>query len=397
MLEISSARETPKILVIGVGGAGNNAIERLISADIPKHNTTYISVNTDAQVLEACSSDIKLQIGNLLTHGYGAGADPAIGAQSVDESIDDITEAVTGADMVILTCGMGGGTGSGATPKIASICKKLRILTLAVITKPFTFEGKDKTRIAEESISALRPNVDTLFVISNDKLLELSDKKLFLEDAFMTADMVLKHSISGITNIIYNRGTINLDFNDLCTVLRDHGSGHLGIGVAEENETIIDAVDKAINSPILDTKISGAGNVLLNCSGKINLPELNEAGKHITQLTGPDCKIIWGTVNTPDSDKIIVTLIATGLGTKPQTPLRIAESKPAFLRSSPVKAIRSPENAKNYPHASGMTHLQLSHTFSTEVKPLPQFTDVPKLITEHDIKIPEFIKGHFKK
>jgi len=315
MLEImnNALANVPKILVIGVGGGGNNAIDRMIESKLTGVN--YLSVNTDAQVLMDCKAEEKLQIGKKLTRGFGAGADPQVGEAAAIESEEDIRNMVKEADMCIITCGMGGGTGTGATPVIAKCCKDAGILTIAVVTTPFTFENTPRIAAAKNGIDKLKNNVDTLLVIQNDKLIGISNKPLLLEDAFERADSVLKYTIEGITNIIRNKGMVNLDFNDLRTTLLNKGIGHLGIGTTNIEGSILDAVKQAINSPLLDTTIEGAENLLINTSGKVNINSLNEAIGYVRELAGSKVNIIWGTVTDANmgEDQVVVTLIATGM------------------------------------------------------------------------------------
>ncbi len=315
MLEVrcESFANGPKIMVIGVGGGGNNALDRMIESQL--RGVSYVAVNTDIQVLNACSADVKLQIGKKLTKGYGAGADPAIGEAAAIENEEEIRGLVEGADMCIITGGMGGGTGTGAAPIIAQCCKEIGILTVAVVTTPFSFENTPRITAAQSGVEKLKGCVDTLLVIPNDKLLGLSDKPLLLEDAFEIADSVLKYTIEGITNIVRNKGVINLDFNDLRTTLLNKGIGHLGIGTVGVECSVLEAVKQAVNSPLLETTIEGAENLLINTSGKVNITALNEAINYVRELAGSKVNIIWGTVTQEDHDaeKIVVTLIATGM------------------------------------------------------------------------------------
>lgn len=321
MIELTNSRtgNSPCIIVMGIGGGGNNALDRMIFNN--EFRVKYVAVNTDIQVLDDCQAEQKVQIGSKLTGGYGAGSDPLIGAAAAEESKEEIAEIIQGANMVILTCGMGGGTGTGAIPVIAKQCKDAGILTVAVVTKPFHFEGLPRVTAAEAGIEKLQENVDTLLVIPNEKLLSLSDKPFFLEDAFLMADNVLKHSIEGITNIIFNKGIVNLDFNDLRTVLSNKGIGHLGIGLCKEDGSIMDALKAAINSPLLETSITGASYVLLNSSGRVNLIELNQAISYVQEIVGEQVHIMWGTVSPKEAgNDIVVTLIATGIQEKPTVP-----------------------------------------------------------------------------
>lgn len=313
--------DIPKIVIIGVGGGGNNAIDRMISSC--DSNVHYMAINTDIQVLSVCKADIKIQIGKKLTKGYGAGATPEIGETAAIEDEEEICAAIDGADMCIITCGMGGGTGTGAAPVIAKYCKDAGILTVGIVTTPFSFENTPRISAAMNGIEKLKTNVDTLLVIPNDKLIGLSDKPLFLEDAFVMADSVLKDAIEGITNIVCNLGMVNLDFNDLCTTLRDKGIGHLGIGSVDVESSLLEAVKKAVNSPLLDTSIEGAENILLNTSGKVDVVSVNEAISYVRELAGDKVNIIWGTVTKEnyDMEKIVVTLIATGMSEQKKIPV----------------------------------------------------------------------------
>lgn len=315
MLEIQydSLVESPRIIVIGVGGGGNNAIDRMINSSLAK--VEYLAVNTDIHVLNACNAEKKIQIGKKITKGYGAGADPEIGESAAIENEEELCSAIAGVDMCIITCGMGGGTGTGAAPVIAKYCKNAGILTVGIVTTPFSFENTPRISAAQIGVEKLKTNVDTLLVIPNDKLIGLSEKPLLLEDAFEMADTVLKHTIEGITNIVNNLGVVNLDFNDLCTTLRNKGIGHLGIGSVSEDSSVLEAVKQAVNSPLLETSIEGAENILINTSGKVNIVCLNEAISYVRELAGAKVNIIWGTVTQQDYDvdKIVVTLIATGM------------------------------------------------------------------------------------
>jgi cell division protein FtsZ len=342
MIEVIGKERTnqPKILVLGVGGGGNNAVNRMIAEGMT--GVDFACVNTDADVLQECKSPIALQIGVNLTNGYGAGADPFVGEASAEENKEEIADIVSGYQMVILTCGMGGGTGTGAIPVISKLCRDKKILTVAVVTLPFTFEGIPKRKIAEEGIEKLKGNIDTLLVIPNDKLLKLSEKKLNLTNAFSFADSVLKYAISGITNIVYNQGMINLDFNDLRTTLYDKGAGHLGIGIVDKDTSVLDAVKMAIDSPLLDTSIQGASHIMINSSGDVDIMELNEAMQYIQELAGDDVNILWGTVTdtTADPEQITVTVIATGMHDNPVSTVK----KPVKKESTP--ALTAPPKLK---------------------------------------------------
>lgn len=340
MIEVknNTFNNMPKIAIVGIGGGGCNAISRMADSDFS--HVSYIAINTDLQSLDDSDATTHLQIGQKLTLGFGAGADPAIGESSAKESEEEIEAALKEFNMVILTCGLGGGTGTGAIPVIAQICRSLQILTVAVVTLPFTFENTPRMICAKNGLEKLRESVDTLLVIPNDKLLEISEKTFFLDEAFQMADTILKYAIEGITNIIFNRGIVNIDFNDLKTTLKDKGNGHLGIGTVPSGTSILEAVKQAIHSPLLDTSIKGASNILLNSSGRINLLELNEAIAYVRELAGETVNIIWGTVtdNSQSHDEVVITLIATGMEEEPQkntTPPKKEELPP--ITPSPVK------------------------------------------------------------
>lgn len=325
MLEIMDtdyqSSNMPNIKVIGVGGCGNNAINRLA------HQTPYpiqfVAINTDQMVLDKSEADTCITIGKKLTGGFGAGGNPEIAYAAAEESADKIKEIINDANMVILTAGMGGGTGTGALPYIAKMCKDLGILTVAVVTTPFSFENPNRSDVARAGIQNLEKCVDTLLVISNDKLLTSNEKIVTMSSAFTLADSVLKNSIDTITNIVFNCGTVNLDFNDLKTVLGDKGYGHLGIGYADENTSITDAVKQAVNSPLLSTNLSGAKYVMINSSGDVNLIELNNAIQYIQEIVGTEAKIMWGTVSSKeqleDNKNSLITIIATGLNDSSDT------------------------------------------------------------------------------
>lgn len=314
MLEIKSfeKKDYVKMAVIGVGGGGNNAIDRMINEGIS--GVDFIAANTDAQVLDANFAPIKIQLGKKLTEGLGAGSDPTIGEKSALESLDELETLLEGYRLVFITCGMGGGTGSGAAHVIAKTCMDKGILTVTIVTKPFGYEGYPREVIATEAIEKLRENVDILITIPNDRLLEAYSDMSF-EDAFAKADEVLHYAVMGITNIIINRGTINLDFNDLCTVIRGKGLAHLGIGSSKGNDAVMDALNKALSSPLLETTIEGASYVLFNVEGKAGIKEMNEAARCIQSIAGRDVHILWGTVGDVDGDRdeVTVTLIATGI------------------------------------------------------------------------------------
>lgn len=302
-----------QIKVIGVGGGGSNAVNRMIAAGL--RGVEFISVNTDAQALYLANSGCKLQIGEKLTKGLGAGANPEIGTQAADESREEIKQALKGADMVFVTAGMGGGTGTGAAPVIAEIARDLGALTVGVVTKPFTFEGRRRQSSAEKGIALLKEKVDTLIVIPNDRLLQVVEKRTPILEAFRIADDVLRQGVQGISDLIAVPGLINLDFADVKTIMRETGAALMGIGIASGDNRTMEAAKAAIASPLLETSIDGARGVLLNITGGSNLGlfEVNEAADIVAEAADPDANIIFGAV-IDDSlgDEVRVTVIATG-------------------------------------------------------------------------------------
>ncbi|MCK9217240.1 MAG: cell division protein FtsZ [Firmicutes bacterium] len=313
------------IKVVGVGGAGNNAVNRMIAAGLK--GIDFYCVNTDLQALNASQSTNKLQIGEKLTKGLGAGANPDIGKKAAEENLEDIKSILDGADMVFVTAGMGGGTGTGAAPIIAQVSKELGILTVGVVTKPFSFEGKIRKIQAEKGLLELRENVDTLVTIPNDRLLQIVDKKASIMDAFRIADDVLRQGVQGISDLIAVPGLVNLDFADVKTIMLGKGLAHMGIGKGDGENRGEDAVKQAIQSPLLETSIEGAKSVLLNITGGSDLGifEVNEAAELVFQSADPDANIIFGAVIDENlKDEIRITVIATGFDS----------IKPSFLIGS---------------------------------------------------------------
>ncbi|MHB8917137.1 MAG: cell division protein FtsZ [Desulfocucumaceae bacterium] len=305
------------IKVIGVGGGGNNAVNRMISAGLK--GVEFISVNTDAQALHLSQTDVKIQIGAKLTKGLGAGANPDIGQKAAEESRDEIIKGLKGADMVFVTAGMGGGTGTGAAPMVAEVAKEMGALTVGVVTKPFTFEGRKRMTQAEVGIQNLKAKVDTLITIPNDRLLQVIDKHTSIVEAFRIADDVLRQGVQGISDLIAVPGLINLDFADVKTIMRDTGSALMGIGVAAGENRASEAAKMAISSPLLETSIEGARGVLLNITGgaSLGLFEVNEAAEIIAQAADPEANIIFGAViDERLEDEVRVTVIATGFEQK---------------------------------------------------------------------------------
>ena len=303
------------IKVIGVGGGGNNAVNRMVDNQIK--GVQFLAVNTENQVLELSKADVTIQIGEKVTKGLGAGANPQIGEEAAQESRDEITKALEGADMVFVTAGMGGGTGTGAAPIVAECAKEVGALTVGVVTKPFAFEGKRRRAAAEKGIEFLTQKVDTIIVIPNDKLLQVVDKKCSVSDAFGKADEVLRQGIKGISDLIQIPGLINLDFADVKTIMTNQGEALMGIGEGTGENRAADAAKMAINSPLLETAIDGAKGILLNISGSSDLGifEVNEAAQIISDAADPDANIIFGSVIDESlGDKVQVTVVATGFG-----------------------------------------------------------------------------------
>ncbi|MFJ7747181.1 cell division protein FtsZ [Peribacillus sp. NPDC097295] len=323
MLEFdSNLEQLATIKVIGVGGGGNNAVNRMIEHGV--QGVEFISVNTDAQALNLSKAEVKMQIGGKLTRGLGAGANPEVGKKAAEESKEQIEEALKGADMVFVTAGMGGGTGTGAAPVIAGIAKDLGALTVGVVTRPFTFEGRKRATQAQGGIASMKESVDTLIVIPNDRLLEIVDKSTPMLEAFREADNVLRQGVQGISDLIAVPGLINLDFADVKTIMSNRGSALMGIGISSGENRAAEAAKKAISSPLLETSIDGAQGVLLNITGGTNLSlfEVQEAADIVATASDQEVNMIFGSViNENLKDEIVVTVIATGF-TEAETSMR---------------------------------------------------------------------------
>jgi cell division protein FtsZ len=314
MLEFDTdINQFAEIKVIGVGGGGNNAVNRMITAGL--QGVDFVTVNTDSQALEVSRAGQKVQIGMKLTKGLGAGANPEIGAKAADESREELARVLKGADMVFVTAGMGGGTGTGGAPIVAEVAKEMGALTIGVVTRPFTFEGRKRAMQAEKGIAELKSKIDTVITIPNDRLLQVVDKNTTIHEAFCIADDVLRQGVQGISDLIAIPGLINLDFADVKAILSNAGSALMGIGQATGKNRAADAACKAISSPLLETSIEGAKGVLLNITGGINLTlfEVNEAAGIIAEAADPDANIIFGAViDEKLKEEIRVTVIATG-------------------------------------------------------------------------------------
>ncbi|MGG3466585.1 cell division protein FtsZ [Neobacillus pocheonensis] len=333
------------IKVIGVGGGGNNAVNRMIEHGV--QGVEFIAVNTDAQALNLSKAEVKMQIGAKLTRGLGAGANPEVGKKAAEESKEQIEEALRGADMVFVTAGMGGGTGTGAAPVIAQIARDLGALTVGVVTRPFTFEGKKRSNQASGGIGSMKEAVDTLIVIPNDRLLEIVDKSTPMLEAFREADNVLRQGVQGISDLIATPGLINLDFADVKTIMSNKGSALMGIGVAGGENRATEAAKKAINSPLLETSIDGAQGVLMNITGGTNLSlyEVQEAADIVATATDQEVNMIFGSViNENLKDEIIVTVIATGFNEEVIQP---KVTRPTFGQNkAPVNSIKREQQPK---------------------------------------------------
>lgn len=312
--------EFASIKVIGVGGGGSNAVNRMIDSGL--QGVDFLVANTETQALDNSKADIKIQLGEKLTKGLGAGANPQVGEEAAQESREEITKALQGSDMIFVTAGMGGGTGTGAAPIVAECAREMGALTVGVVTKPFTFEGKRRKNQADKGIEMLTSKVDTIIVIPNDKLLQVVDKKTPLNEAFRTADDVLRQGIKGISDLITVPGLINLDFADVKTIMTNQGEALMGIGIGEGENRAVDAAKMAINSPLLETSIEGAKGILLNItgSGDLSLFEINEAAEIISEAADPEANIIFGSVIDENlGDRVQITVVATGFGAQPKS------------------------------------------------------------------------------
>ena len=302
-----------KIKVIGVGGGGSNAVDRMIDAGV--NGVEFIAVNTDKQALQISKADYRIQIGAKLTRGWGAGADPEIGYQAAEENFEELNQAVSDADLVFITAGMGGGTGTGAAPMIAGLTKEKEILTIAVVTKPFNFEGRRRMENAEKGLKALREVVDSLVIIPNEKLFKLVPKGTSIVDTFRYADDVLRQGVQGISNLIIENSLINLDFADVRTTMKNRGLAHMGIGRAKGERRIFEALSQAVSSPLLETTIEGATGIIFNVKGGSSLPidQVHEAADLMREIVDPNCNIIFGaSIDESLEDSVEITVIATG-------------------------------------------------------------------------------------
>ena len=388
LLEIKTneSEAAARIIVVGVGGGGNNAVNRMIDEQIA--GVEFIAVNTDKQALQLCKAPTLMQIGEKLTKGLGAGAQPEVGAKAAEESSEEISAALKGADMVFVTCGMGGGTGTGAAPVIARIAKEQGALTVGVVTKPFRFESKTRMQNALSGIDKLKENVDTIIVIPNDKLLEVVDRRTTMPEALKKADEVLQQGIQGITDLINVPSLINLDFADIQTVMKDKGIAHIGIGSGRGDDKALEAVKEAVASPLLETTIQGASNVIVNVSGDITLMDASDAADYVQELAGEGASIIFGAMyDDSKSDECTITVIATGLhnvggsASKLKARLEGQQKVGSILPSgdSPVRSRLDNENRTGARTQGGTMPTLQPRTPSSNVK-------------EQSIKIPDFFK-----
>ena len=388
MLEIKTneSEAAARIIVVGVGGGGNNAVNRMIDEQIA--GVEFIAVNTDKQALQLCKAPTLMQIGEKLTKGLGAGAQPEVGEKAAEESSEEISAALKGADMVFVTCGMGGGTGTGAAPVIARIAKEQGALTVGVVTKPFRFESKTRMQNALTGIDKLKENVDTIIVIPNDKLLEVVDRRTTMPEALKKADEVLQQGIQGITDLINVPSLINLDFADIQTVMKDKGIAHIGIGSGRGDDKALEAVKEAVASPLLETTIQGASNVIVNVSGDITLMDASDAADYVQELAGESASIIFGAMyDDTKSDECTITVIATGLhnvggsASKLKARLEGQQKVGSILPSgdSPVRIRLDNENRTAARTQGGTMPTLQPRTPSSTVK-------------EQSIKIPDFFK-----
>lgn len=390
MLEIKTneSEAAARIIVVGVGGGGNNAVNRMIDEQIA--GVEFIAVNTDKQALQLCKAPTLMQIGEKLTKGLGAGAQPEVGEKAAEESAEEISAALKGADMVFVTCGMGGGTGTGAAPVVARIAKEQGALTVAVVTKPFRFESRTRMANALAGIDKLKENVDTMIVIPNDKLLEVVDRRTTMPEALKKADEVLQQGIQGITDLINVPSLINLDFADIQTVMKDKGIAHIGIGEGRGDDKALEAVKQAVASPLLETTIQGASHVIINISGDITLMDASDAADYVQELAGENANIIFGAMyDDTSSDEATITVIATGLhnvgGSASKLKARLeGQQKMGSILPNADKFARTP--AAEY--GAGRTT-----TGNSTIPTLQGQGRVPSsTVKEQSIKIPDFFK-----
>jgi len=390
MADFNSFNTTPEphalIKVIGCGGGGSNAVDRMVVDGV--QGVEFITVNTDAQALMHSQADIRIRIGDKLTKGLGSGGNPVIGQKAAEETTEEIYEALKGADMVFITAGMGGGTGTGAAPVIASIAQDLGLLTVGVVTRPFSFEGNHRRKMAEQGIDQLKPMVDTLIIIPNDRLLQTASKSTSMLQAFQMADNVLRQGIQGISDLITQRGLINVDFADVKTIMAQQGSALMAIGTGSGDNRMIDAVNEAIASPLLEVSIDGAKGVLINIVGgeDLGILEVYEAADIIAKAVDPEAQIIFGAVIDPNfpAGQVKLTLIATGFdSTRPN--VQRTRSFPAANASQPL------HTQPQYVAAPTAQPPQPTQPQRTPAQPAPRAT--PSFSSSDDLDIPPFLRN----
>jgi len=390
MADFNGFNTTPEphalIKVVGCGGGGSNAVDRMVADGV--QGVEFITVNTDAQALMHSQADVRIRIGDKLTKGLGSGGNPVIGQKAAEETTEEIYEALKGADMVFITAGMGGGTGTGAAPVIASIAQDLGLLTVGVVTRPFTFEGNHRRKMAEQGIDQLKPMVDTLIIIPNDRLLQTASKNTSMLQAFQMADNVLRQGIQGISDLITQRGLINVDFADVKTIMAQQGSALMAIGTGSGDSRMVDAVNEAIASPLLEVSIDGAKGVLINVVGgeDLGILEVYEAADIIAKAVDPDAQIIFGAVIDPSfpAGQVKLTLIATGFDT----------TRPNVQRSRtfPSAAANTSQQAAQPQMASvPAAQPQAAQPQRTPAQPAPRAT--PSFSSSDDLDIPPFLRN----
>ena len=370
------------IKVVGVGGSGGSAVTRMINSKL--RGIEFIAINTDSQALAFNEAPIKIQIGKETTRGLGAGADPEVGRKSIEENKEEVYEALKGADMVFVTCGMGGGTGTGAAPFVADIAKELGALTVGVVTKPFTFEGMRRKKIAELGIAEMKEKVDTLITIPNDRLLQVIDKKTSLFDAFGIVDDVLRQGVQGIADLIIYHGLINVDFADVKAIMSDAGSALMGIGHGSGDNRAIEAARAAIDSPLLELSIDGAKGILFNITGgpDLGMYEIDEAAKAITEAADPDANIIFGAIiDEAMQGEVKITVIATGFESESnRTQKKIFQPSERRISDIPTSQILRRDEQRN----------------SSYAEPEPPKAEVKDSEDEDELEVPAFIRRKLK-
>ncbi|BBH18329.1 cell division protein FtsZ [Nocardioides baekrokdamisoli] len=379
------------IKVVGIGGGGVNAVNRMI--DVGLRGVEFIAINTDAQALLMSDADVKLDIGRELTRGLGAGANPGVGEKAAEDHAEEIEEALRGADMVFVTAGEGGGTGTGGAPVVARISRSLGALTIGVVTRPFQFEGRRRAGSAEDGIAKLREEVDTLIVIPNDRLLSISDKNVSVIDAFKQADQVLLQGVSGITDLITTPGLINVDFADVKAVMSNAGSALMGIGSARGESRAIQAAEMAVASPLLEASIDGAHGVLLSIAGgsDLGLFEVNEAAALVADAVHPDANIIFGTI-IDDSlgDEVKITVIAAGFdGGTPK-------KRDTTLRGEPLRQAQAPQQVQSQPQAQSQQPPRIQFDDTSHIQRVPANVGAqpaqPITYSDDELDVPDFLK-----